>query len=174
MERAKMERKLLGVQVEDALMDYILNTPVQIGEKLPNEFELGEMFQVGRSTVREAVKSLVTKGILEVRRGECYALIGENYMPSVTVTGFSQVSGQGDVSSLVIGENADQNVFVLHFDRRSYTILFNTNLPDGTSESESATYVYGETIDLNEREVPQVDANYRYFGWAEFPGAEPS
>lgn len=102
-----------------------------------------------------------------------YALIGENYMPSVTVTGFSQVSGQGDVSSLVIGENADQNVFVLHFDRRSYTILFNTNLPDGTSESENATYVYGETIDLNEREVPQVDANYRYFGWAEFPGAEP-
>ena len=28
------------------------------------------MFQVGRSTVREAVKSLVTKGILEVRRGD--------------------------------------------------------------------------------------------------------
>ena len=65
-----MERKLLGAQVEDDLMAYILNTPVQIGEKLPNEFELGEMFQVGRSTVREAVKSLVTKGILEVRRGD--------------------------------------------------------------------------------------------------------
>ena len=35
-----MERKLLGAQVEDDLMAYILNTPVQIGEKLPNEFEL--------------------------------------------------------------------------------------------------------------------------------------
>ena len=65
-----MERKLLGAQVEDDLMAYILNTPVQIGEKLTKEFELGEMFQVGRSTVREAVKSLVTKGILEVRRGD--------------------------------------------------------------------------------------------------------
>ena len=51
-------------------MTYILKTPVQIGEKLPNEFELGQMFQVGRSTIREAVKSLVTKGILEVRRGD--------------------------------------------------------------------------------------------------------
>lgn len=70
MENDHMERKLLGAQVEDDLMAYILNTPVQIGEKLPNEFELGEMFQVGRSTVREAVKSLVTKGILEVRRGD--------------------------------------------------------------------------------------------------------
>lgn len=65
-----MERKLLGAQVEDELMTYILKKPVQIGEKLPNEFELGEMFRVGRSTIREAVKSLVTKGILEVRRGD--------------------------------------------------------------------------------------------------------
>ena len=47
-----MERKLLGAQVEDELMTYILKKPVQIGEKLPNEFELGEMFRVGRSTIR--------------------------------------------------------------------------------------------------------------------------
>lgn len=70
MEQAQSERKLLGAQAEDGLMAYILGTPVPIGEKLPNEFELGQMFQVGRSTIREAVKSLVTKGILEVRRGD--------------------------------------------------------------------------------------------------------
>lgn len=70
MEQEKSERKLLGAQVEDALMAYILGTPVLVGQKLPNEFELGQMFQAGRSTVREAVKSLVTKGILEVRRGD--------------------------------------------------------------------------------------------------------
>lgn len=66
----KRKRKPLGAQMEEALMDYILQTPVQIGEKLPNEFELGQMFSVGRSTVREAVKSLATKGVLEVRRGD--------------------------------------------------------------------------------------------------------
>ena len=65
----KMNRKLLGSQVEDELMNYILQEPVEIGEKIPNEFNLAEMFGVGRSTVREAVKSLVSKGILEVRRG---------------------------------------------------------------------------------------------------------
>lgn len=70
MEQAQSERKLLGAQAEDDLMAYILGTPVPIGEKLPNEFELGQMFRVGRSTIREAVKSLVTKGILEVRRGD--------------------------------------------------------------------------------------------------------
>ena len=65
----KMNKKLLGSQVEEELMNYILNEPVEIGEKIPNEFELAEKFGVGRSTIREAVKALVSKGILEVRRG---------------------------------------------------------------------------------------------------------
>ncbi len=65
----KMNKKLLGSQVEKELLNYILNEPVQIGEKIPNEFDLAEKFGVGRSTVREAVKALVSKGILEVRRG---------------------------------------------------------------------------------------------------------
>lgn len=65
----KMDKKLLGARLENELMNYILKTPVAIGQKIPNEFELAQQFGVGRSTVREAVKSLVTKGILEVRRG---------------------------------------------------------------------------------------------------------
>lgn len=65
----KVEKKLLGKQIEEELMNYILQEPVEVGQKLPNEFELAEKFGAGRSTVREAVKSLVSKGILEVRRG---------------------------------------------------------------------------------------------------------
>ncbi len=66
----RMNKKLLGSQVEEDLMKYILLEPVNIGAKLPNEFELAEMFGAGRSTVREAVKALVGKGILEIRRGD--------------------------------------------------------------------------------------------------------
>jgi len=65
----KMGKKLLGPQIEEELMDYIFHEPVEIGQKIPNEFELANRFGVGRSTIREAVKSLVSKGILEVRRG---------------------------------------------------------------------------------------------------------
>ena len=64
-----LKKKLLGAQIEDELMKYILQEPLGVGEKLPNEFELAEKFGVGRSTIREAVKSLVSRGILEVRRG---------------------------------------------------------------------------------------------------------
>lgn len=65
----KPGRKLLGEQIEEQILNYILEEPLEIGDKLPNEFELAELFQVGRSTIREAVKGLVTKGVLEVRRG---------------------------------------------------------------------------------------------------------
>lgn len=65
----KVSKKLLGSQVEDELMNFILQEPIEVGQKIPNEFELAEKFGVGRSTVREAVKGLVSKGILEVRRG---------------------------------------------------------------------------------------------------------
>ncbi len=74
----KMNKKLLATQVEDQLMDYIINTPVNIGEKIPNEFELAEQYGVGRSTIRETVKSLVSKGILEVRRGSGTYVISTN------------------------------------------------------------------------------------------------
>lgn len=68
-EFAHLRDKLLAEQVEDQIYHYILDTPIEPGAKLPNEFRLGEMFGVGRSTIREAVRLLTSKGILEVRRG---------------------------------------------------------------------------------------------------------
>ncbi|WP_346911203.1 FadR/GntR family transcriptional regulator [Faecalicatena orotica] len=65
----RSNKKPLGDQIEDRLMQYILNEPVNVGQRLPNEFELAGMFGVGRSTIREAVKGLVSRGILEVRQG---------------------------------------------------------------------------------------------------------
>lgn len=74
----KINRKLLGSQTEEALMNYILEESIAIGQKIPNEFELADKFGVGRSTIREAVKSLVSKGILEVKRGSGTYVISTN------------------------------------------------------------------------------------------------
>ena len=65
----KVNQKLLVPQIEDQLMMYIHQEEIMMGSKLPSEYKLAELFGVGRSTIREAVKSLVSKGILEVRRG---------------------------------------------------------------------------------------------------------
>ena len=65
----KVNQKLLVPQIEDQLVMYIQHENIGIGAKLPSEYKLAEIFGVGRSTIREAVKSLVTKGMLEVKRG---------------------------------------------------------------------------------------------------------
>ena len=74
----RANRKLLGDQIEDELMKYILDDSLEIGQRIPNEFELAEMFGVGRSTVREAVKGLVSRGVLEVRRGSGTYVVSTN------------------------------------------------------------------------------------------------
>ncbi len=61
--------KVLSEQIAENIINYIVENDLSTGEKLPNEFELAELLNVGRSTVREAVKSLVTRNILEVRHG---------------------------------------------------------------------------------------------------------
>lgn len=73
---ANLKSKLLAEQIQDQLFRYILDTPVCVGSRLPNEFELGRLFGVGRSTIREAVKLLASRGILEVRRGSGTYVIG--------------------------------------------------------------------------------------------------
>lgn len=74
----KMGKKPLGARIEDELMKYIMQEPVEPGQKIPNEFELAKLFGVGRSTIREAVKGLVSRGILEVRRGSGTYVINTN------------------------------------------------------------------------------------------------
>lgn len=61
--------KPLTEQVEQHIVKFIVENHTEVGSKMPNEFELAEMFGVGRSTVREAIKILASKNVLEVRRG---------------------------------------------------------------------------------------------------------
>ena len=85
-----LEKKTLGQKTEDRLMKYILDRPIQIGEKIPNEYALTELFDVGRSTIREAVKGLVSRGVLEVRRGDGTYVISTSYMEN-DVLGFGRI-----------------------------------------------------------------------------------
>ena len=89
-QKAPVPKRTLGQKTEDRLMKFILDEPIQVGEKIPNEYELTERFQVGRSTVREAVKELVSRGVLEVRRGVGTYVISTSYMEN-DVLGFGSV-----------------------------------------------------------------------------------
>jgi len=60
---------LLHHTVQEAIKDYILTNRLRPGDSLPSENELARQLGVGRNSVREAVKSLDSLGVLEARRG---------------------------------------------------------------------------------------------------------
>ncbi|WP_297421185.1 FadR/GntR family transcriptional regulator [Clostridium sp.] len=61
--------KSLGEQTSERIIQLIIENDWKAGDKLPNEYDLAEKLQVGRSTIREAIKALVSRNILEIRRG---------------------------------------------------------------------------------------------------------
>lgn len=63
------KKKPLAEQVAEHIMNNIIEKGLEVGSKIPNEFELAEAVGVGRGTIREAIKILVSRQILEIRRG---------------------------------------------------------------------------------------------------------
>jgi GntR family transcriptional repressor for pyruvate dehydrogenase complex len=59
----------LSDKVAEMMLDTILSRRLNVGDRLPSERELGEQFGVSRTVVREAVRALVAKGVIEVRSG---------------------------------------------------------------------------------------------------------
>lgn len=62
--------KLLAEKVAEQIIKLIISQNLVSGQQLPNEFELAKSLKVGRGTVREAVKLLVSRNVLEIRRGK--------------------------------------------------------------------------------------------------------
>ena len=58
-ETVKDKEVPLAEQVAEQIRQLIIDRQLTHGEKLPNEFELAQQLNVGRGTVREAVKLLV-------------------------------------------------------------------------------------------------------------------
>lgn len=56
-------------EIARAILDFILSGHVVAGDKLPSERQFSESFGIGRSVVREALKSLGLLGVVEFRHG---------------------------------------------------------------------------------------------------------
>ena len=66
---SNIKNQALAERIADHLFQHILDKGMKIGTKLPNEFELANHFGVSRGTIREAVRLLVSRGILRVKHG---------------------------------------------------------------------------------------------------------
>jgi DNA-binding FadR family transcriptional regulator len=63
------ESKRAFEDVAEQIHQAILSGRLKVGERLPPERSLAEQFQAGRLTIREALRTLETKGFIKVRKG---------------------------------------------------------------------------------------------------------
>jgi DNA-binding GntR family transcriptional regulator len=63
------QKLLLSEKIADNIMTGIKNGFYQVGDQMPNELELSAELGVSRATLREALKILISKNVLEVKRG---------------------------------------------------------------------------------------------------------
>ena len=61
--------KSLPEKTAELISDTLYLQNYHVGAKLPNEFEMAQKYGVSRNTVREAIRILVSRGVLEVHRG---------------------------------------------------------------------------------------------------------
>lgn len=60
----------ISSEVTRRLLDYLISGQVKPGERLPSERQLAETLGVGRSHVRQAIKSLTVLGLVDARQGD--------------------------------------------------------------------------------------------------------
>lgn len=65
-----IKRRSLSEQVVDSVMNYIKENNLQPGDQLPTESEFAEIFQVSRTSIREAMKALSINGVFKSIAGK--------------------------------------------------------------------------------------------------------
>ena len=69
LEQINNQEQSLSQKTVDKLVEHIKTSGLKSGDRIPNETELCNALSVSRSTVREAIKILVSRNILTIQRG---------------------------------------------------------------------------------------------------------
>jgi GntR family transcriptional repressor for pyruvate dehydrogenase complex len=107
-----VSRVTLGEQVAAQLSDQIAEGKWKPGEKLPSESELCFALNIGRSTLREALKALAFVGMVQMRPGEgTYVIEGsglliERIMARGLLKTDKELQDVGEARLLIEGETA--------------------------------------------------------------------
>jgi GntR family transcriptional regulator len=70
MSKGSNNRLPLYAQVENVIIGRISNGSLPPGSRLPSEDSLVQEYAVSRTTIRAAIRSLVQRGLVEIRRGK--------------------------------------------------------------------------------------------------------
>ena len=63
------KEKTLSQRIAERIIKYILEENLQPGDKLPNETVMCQRLNVGRSSLREAMRALASRNVITIRQG---------------------------------------------------------------------------------------------------------
>lgn len=116
-------------QIVDRITQSIIDGEVKPGDKIPTEMELCEALQVGRNSVREAIKILVAYGVLTIRRSEGTFVCKSFNQRMLNPMLFSLILEQDSSSSLLeLRQIIDTGVLKLAVDKASPADIHQINL----------------------------------------------
>lgn len=104
---SKQENKKVFLEIVKQLRELIKSEHIQPGEKLPSERVLSERLNVGRSSVREALRSLELLGLIETKHG------GGTFLASMQHHQLVEI-----LASFIL--QSDQSIEEVHKTRRMY------------------------------------------------------
>jgi GntR family transcriptional repressor for pyruvate dehydrogenase complex len=124
-------------EVADFLKEQIISGVYQPGDRLPSLRELGELLGVGQSTVREAISSLKTMGLVTIRQGE--GTFVTRYDPEDLISAFEAivpVTKQDIISLLEVRKIIETGIVRLAAERHTEEDL--TKVEEALQEMEEA------------------------------------
>ena len=145
MEPITFSERSLSEYTAKQLIDFIITQKLQPGDRLPNETELGKALGVGRSTVREAAKILISRNIIRIERGKG-TFVSQNPGVPDDPLGFQFVQNKSQLilellqlRSIIepsLAELAAQNAteeeieeaYKKHMDHSEFDVSFHTNV----------------------------------------------
>ncbi len=145
-------------QIVDQIREPIFSGEFQPGDKLPPEEELKKQFNVGRSSIREALRVLEYEGLVEVRRGS-----------GTFVTNFSGQNGRRNEVAQWLEQREDKICDMLQL--REYLEGLSASLVAQSHNletmealkqiiDETRTIIQGGCIEDNYRELVRVDSQF--------------
>ncbi|PTH56370.1 FadR/GntR family transcriptional regulator [Staphylococcus agnetis] len=95
-------RQSLKEKMVKNIKDYILKEQLKVGDKLPTERKLAEVYQVSRSVVREALSYLENTGVTESVQGKGTLVKAQDITPLIEGFLFSFQVNRGNLKDLMM------------------------------------------------------------------------
>jgi len=89
-------------QIAAQIEERIIEGDLECGDKLPSELELANQFGVSRTAVREAIKALRAKGLVEVQPGRgTFVMDGASQLLRTSLGQVLKISDKGRLDNLI-------------------------------------------------------------------------